>query len=171
MDLQDHHSFCCGRVGPGICRYNQLGAVRLHQAVRLHHEDDAAALASCHCVLHHQAKIRDSIRPILLYVRRPVRRMCADLSCSISVWKWTGARVIAVFSARRFLHLHYVRWFGHSCKSLPRSTRCLPNLKPPRNICPPSLLLAEAVPGIEEEYPCTLRSPVIRITSKGLCGG
>jgi hypothetical protein len=29
-------------------------------------------------------------------------------------------------------------------------------------------ILAEAVPGIEEEYPCTSRSSVIRIIQKGL---
>ena len=41
--------------------------------------------------------------------------------------------------------------------------------KSPPIICPPSLLfLAEAVPGTEEEYPCTSCGPVIRNQSKGL---
>ena len=30
------------------------------------------------------------------------------------------------------------------------------------HICPPSLFLAEAVPGDEEDYPCIFRGPVIR---------
>lgn len=32
----------------------------------------------------------------------------------------------------------------------------------PRNICPPSLHLAAAVPGNEEDYPCISRKPIIR---------
>lgn len=35
-------------------------------------------------------------------------------------------------------------------------------LREPRNICPPSQYLAEAVPGNEEDYPCIVHSPVIR---------
>ena len=37
----------------------------------------------------------------------------------------------------------------------------------PRIICPPSHLLAEAVPGNEGDHPCISRGPVIRNQSKG----
>lgn len=37
----------------------------------------------------------------------------------------------------------------------------------PRIICPPSHVLAEAVPGNEEDHPCILRRSVIRDQSKG----
>lgn len=41
----------------------------------------------------------------------------------------------------------------------------------PRIICPPSHLLAEAVPGNEEDHPCILLRSVIRNQSKGpVCG-
>lgn len=42
---------------------------------------------------------------------------------------------------------------------------------PPRNICPLSPTLAEAVPGNEEDYPCISYWSVIRIQSKGLIRG
>jgi hypothetical protein len=40
--------------------------------------------------------------------------------------------------------------------------------KKPLIICPPSLFLAEAVPGTEEDYPCTSTDSVIRNQFRGL---
>ena len=44
----------------------------------------------------------------------------------------------------------------------PLCTSILYNLLQTSQICPPSHTLAAAVPGVEEDYPCISRSPIIR---------
>jgi hypothetical protein len=57
----------------------------------------------------------------------------------------------------------------HHIASTQLSAKRLRSTKSPPHICPPSLLfLAEAVPGTEEEYPCTSCGSVIRNHIKGL---
>jgi Derlin-2/3 len=70
------------------------------------------------------------------------------------------ATVIVVSSC--FLHTRYVEIPPVASTARLRLTR------KPRNICPRSLqILAVAVPGIEEDYPCTSHSSVIHIILKG----
>lgn len=68
-----------------------------------------------------------------------------------------------------FAHARVHRTTQHHIASTLLSANDLSVTKSPPHICPPSLLfLAEAVPGTEEEYPCTSCGSVIRNHIKGL---
>lgn len=149
---QDHHGTLCSCVRSGLWQYHQPVQVHLRHATGLHGQDGAADLARLHRVSHYETEVRHSARPILPV---PVRQRA-------------GARVVPLLAARRLLRVYYVRWLGHSRKYLP--SRTLLHIAFCRSLATEHLvtsdylptrleLMAEVVPGTEEEYPCTSHCP------------
>ena len=69
---QDHHRPCSRDFSPRIWQDHQLGHLYLLQAIRLHDEGVAAALAHLHRLLDHETEVCNLARPILPL---PVRQL------------------------------------------------------------------------------------------------